>query len=1798
MANKVSTKPFDFVTPRAYEAIRKGGDFKAPAVSYEEHSETLLPRYDNLQGGTPAPVELVDTSLLGLTNRAELEELQTEEGLAKFVETEQRLMQAFLPELSRGENVEGLGKRIMKMPATFTEAASETIANIGHNLASIPTSVNRNAEENYWNVYKKGLSQETKNEMLEVNKFLGGNAQRDLLYADVDTLEEKSGLLLSDETKDALREYQQLLRARKADERWMQVKQVFSENWNEEGLSEHPFKLFANVHVDNSDWRGNEDQWAHKIAEIGGSTAASALVFYGAGLGMGNMMNVASKVLPGVQAAAGVMGKATTFGLSAGNQYAELRNEALLNGMSINEANTIGLLGGLVEGGLELAGMNCYKRFLKSDRTFRNILFSAAFPEGTQEAFQTAGENIVAELSGLRDRDLEDIISEIAISFAGGAFGGIGMGAVQSKLTSIMSGGKSRGWVEQLNAEARAEEERRAVEAITKDGQDDGGEPPAAGAGAASMPEAKKEALSKVRAEAISKAKEAYYEEAKKVNPKITKEQLDWGWRVTESVLNAEISDGLVSEKLDQASQSVISYFSKVKNVKAKNIEELKKEFSGLKLPQKVQDDLFSGDAFKQNDAMWELLQEQITNDIVSAGGSKSQGFVMGRFLRGLFYNATLLDPDLTPAILYKSIKPTIVSLDRANWHGQSVEGMGYALSGVKKKNINASNISEIQSSAYALAEKIAQESENALPQINQELFGKSDVFDSLLDLKAALGKRAKMEKQVFREMGLTHQKNITPLDYAAIAIMRLQGATQEEINMAYGLTPAEGTDANSSFEQASNKLFPKLKREEMYKLKKLVKDMGKNASEDSMIEGAYSPEQNTAIVSTPESVLHEGVHAGITSAEKAIEKPKNVKSKKVETKMGKKLKDANKLSQYGLIAQKGSISKVLNRLRELTAVKGLKLTEGQFQETIEEALNDFFLTGKTSDYQLTEALNEMKAEMDMEYLHPLGSQYNQLKQQQQKDLRGALQGLLEKSVPSKMLSSADELEKSIYTLEGDELKAKATEFLNNNDIVGKDAFAAMLFAINDPLRVAFLVNDIVTAAKRTSLELLFAEEYEMTENEDGSRTYSRIKADESVSDGNVYYSAIALPMPKEDKLWSPTPWKEQGKKFLTSTFGLKQIKQVWNKLAVSFLDAGYKVHESVGALILQEDYNRLVRNVELQNKIGEFKQELLKNKITEKNYNKFKLLALSCTKKSIKQTAEFLEANVSKKAADAFVELHQQVIILGKELRKVGIELNLVDGYMPSIVINHEGMKQAIFNRGPESEIARKLRKLEQEGASKEQIINAINGELLGAGKDGYHIAAFNHRTILERTEEMMPFYEDPIIAMSKYVEAATRTIMNRHLYGYQLKEGKQFKENSDEMPVLSEVGKLGMLIYDLQKKGVLKDKAEALDFFKKASIGFTSGSLLEIDMIDSIRKLSQGLTLGQVTRVTTQFKELATVVARFGPKTTFDAFKEVLESKGIKIDEDLGITALDEHLTLLSDSDFVARLTDFAYKYSGFAWADAINKNIAINAAAKSNKEIMQKKDTESVEHKQLMLDIQRVFPDGVYTAEQQAEAYKQIENGELGYYNKLFLTYQLGQTQPILSSMMPPMYFSGSFGRLLYSYKTVPLRQLTWLFQWVADGHSIGGSKEATRRVAKIAAFSALIGIPVGILTALLTNRQPDLWKEIKFSPLQMFMINEFTIDILKKEGLWTAIKDTAIPSVNIINDASKTIVKFALDGELSMLMVRNVPIIGVTFFNLLAEGAKQNKKQKRELLETPMFDEEAMEQVENSYNMLRG
>lgn len=112
-------------------------------------------------------------------------------------------------------------------------------------------------------------------------------------------------------------------------------------------------------------------------------------------------------------------------------QYQSLYEEAIENGFNPLKARTIGVVGGVAEGALELVGLHVLIETLAARKSFAKILKSAV-TEFIQEASQQGAEELLAKFSGMREETLKDALFNVGYAGLIGALIGGGVAGISN----------------------------------------------------------------------------------------------------------------------------------------------------------------------------------------------------------------------------------------------------------------------------------------------------------------------------------------------------------------------------------------------------------------------------------------------------------------------------------------------------------------------------------------------------------------------------------------------------------------------------------------------------------------------------------------------------------------------------------------------------------------------------------------------------------------------------------------------------------------------------------------------------------------------------------------------------------------------------------------------------------------------------------------------------------------------------------------------------------------------------------------------------------------------------------------------------------------------------------------------------------------------------------------------------------------------------------------------------------------------------------------------------------------------
>lgn len=1759
-----------------------------------------------------------------------------------------------------------------------SQTALNTIMDVGQTFS---TGLNRSLEEERWSDYISSFSDEDKDKKEALDAVSQYPDENMLKYADVNLMT-ANGNPLSDKAKEIVSKYQNLLLARKEDDDWTKARQIFGEKW---ALGETPFLKFTDPSRYN---KGNRNSSIIGAGQMVGNVLASYYMFRAAGVGAAAPFTKAAmlsskfgmKMAPALLAMSSVAGYSAVFGSSFVPAFNSARVRALLSGKNDSEANNIAFFNGLGSGLLEFGAFKIGRRLLTREPSFRNVLLRDILPEGFQEGSQTALEDSIYKATGIDDKSFLEISSDVVLAAAAGFVGGGLVPMLDKRIARANRSEHLRDYliyseeegIRRINQNykerlAKIQEQKLAEENLKKEQQ---------------LAESQRiEEIKKLQQQTLSDYKELYVEKAKKVNPDISNEQLEKGWSAIEAFLSKKDNLSNIVQRLDNLTSNIIETINisdtLVKDVQQKFMDKLKPEG----VSEQTIKDLFSGDAIRETEAAYTLLENEIVSEF-EANGSKQQGKLYAKMLRGLTYSSALLsgNPKEYLSQVYEAFKPTILSLTRARINGQSTKGLESVLDDIKKAKESdfAGGLYGIAMSAREIYRLINESKPENNGQISILLFGDSSKSGDIDSVISALNTQATIEEMIFDEMGLSYGNDLTHEDMFIAAVLRQQGLSQEQINKA--LSIKQRRNPNESYEKAKERLFPKLSKKELAVLRRL-----ENSS-----EGLYNSETNTIAVGEDLSqgqLLHEGVHSIISTANKEKESnemiPEETAESQAEEEYNKKrkeysdkIKELNKRiesldnkadkteadiealqndmerlesieeeydafrdeklkersillnqsisalnqSQVGLLPAIGAMNRFLDRVYEIIDSQGRDVTDTEVQETVAEAVVAFTKEGKTQDEELTRLLNEASVELNRQLEHPNKSLYENLSPEQKNLLNEQIRNIFEKNSTQSILEDLNNIDNALYSKKPELLLSEMRNFLEKYAIPDGDFMLSAIDKLQDNPNAssAFAIYNMLNLNARTlATNIAVSDEYEAEIANDGEVSYfeylPKRKRLETPKNGTYMYAvAVQRYLPEKDSM-------DDIRQFLKETknaFSAQKIKDSFAELILPTSRFLKDVHPALQSAVRRKFFEMNKQNYEdmllvrvIPELISEH-NELNKNN-KDKQISKTDLIEL--------ERAYFSDADERQAVRDwlndkfkgsqrqdlalrTWDALCQRIDNIAKLHKEYGVDIT--DGnasYLPRLVKDIDGLSRYLGYAEKNSSLNKKIRELSRkEGISADKIIDELNA-LFQRNSDQFDVSQYKQRSftksILRDDPSLLDFYADPFDTIAKYFQTSNMTIMMRSLIGKRSKDGTAEEVHNDNQNQL-ERGIIGKFVYEASttdKYGNVSQ--EALNRMQNALRGLTQRTASNSDMANFIRQLNAITTLGNPVNALNQSIELGLTAYRFGSKNTLSALMEDIKKEGTFTIDALGLESLNEvYKTDLENS--LSKAQRWVYEKSGFSKMDILMKNTTLGAGIKFYSDVLS--NPSHSKYKESMEYFNNNFPDQLYSSEQKNQILSDIKNQNLTDDVMFFMTNVLSETQPINSLELPPAYNKlGSWGKAGYQFMSVSLKQLDFLIDdiWV---NSFLKKKpiEGMKKLLKLMFFASLVGVPKEILSSLLRGQKPNITGTVVWSLPQFFLINEYTISSMKRDGFFSGLANMASPNSGLIDNISRDFISVVSGNEFRGHTAKSVPLIGRLGYDLFLGGADYARQNGKSLFSDEGFDMFDYEAVENSIDFITG
>lgn len=624
----------------------------------------------------------------------------------------------------------------------------------------------------------------------------------------------------------------------------------------------------------------------------------------------------------------------------------------------------------------------------------------------------------------------------------------------------------------------------------------------------------------------------------------------------------------------------------------------------------------------------------------------------------------------------------------------------------------------------------------------------------------------------------------------------------------------------------------------------------------------------------------------------------------------------------------------------------------------------------------------------------------------------------------------------------------------------------------------------------------------------------------------------------------------------------------------------------------------------EIDKKMQEVKQRSLKDyeSLQRSMQTYFWAPLASCKEDGYKRGIATLTNKISPECGQAFENLCVKLKEIGGDnglLARAGVAIKMVTegDYFPALVKDYYKLIQHLGYSIPYNEFE-KIRSrifkplIEKYGKydnipDKEKlkaevdVTNAIGGIAQRNVSDTDAVTAFHSRQIVDYTKDpsILNCYADPFDTLSKYFEAMYRTIMMRNLVGK-----VTYDADGNAIMDFTGTGKLSQYLKNLPTNGLDPD---VVNNFKDKLAMLSKRSSKSNALFDTIRKFNQMTTLGSFVNAVNQMQDLSFIMQMFGVRNTFEGLKIALKDQGIKL-EDIGVLPSNE-LFRMVDEDTLSKLGRKIFKITGFEKVDKLVKQTSLNAATKFMQQALNS-DTNSREYKEAMWYIDQCYGAGEFALDvadpigtqqfiDQHNAVKEqviddLKNGKDTFDTRYVKWFLLTKTQPINALTIPALYNAlGAGGKLMYQFATVPIRQLEFIKERIEMRMqtATGNPKvEAAKEMIKLALFLAMIGLPKSFLENTLKGRKTDILKETMLSPFHVLMINEYTLNLLKKEGLFSAMVDVASPGFQLGDALTRDLYRLVTFRTPKGYFVRSVPVLGPSIWGYMLGGKEQSMR----------------------------
>lgn len=1841
---------FTTMSNQDFQNLLSGGNLSKPLYEFDANGNAVY-HEENVPFYSPNVVLTNPFTGRSETATTLLDYVKNEEEHRKAVEQTYNSLAKYNHEYNVDSMALSAIKSLAEMPLQAGLTAMETVGNI----ANAVHSTGRTVMETHWKALMMNASDASKLEMDSILSELGP----DLGVAYVKYHDFDNDLTLSDETKKLFKNYKALLSSRDNDNLWSNV---ISQTL--QGTAEQLDKKF------NPATGGNKYQNLEKFTKLVADVAGSWGVFKGAGYAAKAM--AASRVGGAMAKTFGITGKSAVYGTAFFNQYDSLRRQGLANGLSYDEAAQLAFVGASFEAWVEGWGVAKYGR-LEAKKSIMNVIKAEIVPEAVEEMMQTGGENIFTELYGINSNSFRDIVEEIIISGLGGALGGGMSGGFEylagQATTRVQAANDIRRRREQAALDKARTENAEYLERKRKEAEKAQQETPAAQEEATTQlltyneqrlllehdKNFRKE-MEAAQEEFRASLSEIFTEKLKKAKPGITDKQIENANALLFRVSNRLENNDTYAAALNAWAEDIVKWSNEKAPQYAKNLADLDAKFGLETLGLSAEDiaDFKSNDRATRHNAEWKAVKLNIESDLAQAGVDEKYAQKMADTFETTFASSAFLS-NISPLGVYNKLAPKIIGLSRASINKQVVPGYEGVLDNmpVSGKDLGATQRIEAEQLLQSLSDDSDNDNANNNKQVAlTELYRGMDTKQNVTpeDVLNAVEQRARMEQALAEEMGISYGQDFDFDNYKTMALMRARGSSQEQINDAFGITGR--VDADSEFETARQKLFPKLTPEELKQATKLVSRINADRP-GAKVEAAFVPADKDTISSQANTSPTEETRVGgeillgaDTSSDVAAEEFMHAVTTKLEEAAkiqaikdsGKRLFAAYDIYSVGLFPETRPLARLFDYISQ--PINGMELTEREKHETLATAFVNHVKMEIVPQVE-KEALNHADAERNDLIATAEDSKYNKLSAGQKKALGERFMNLLKPEAGAELIRLGNEIANA--GAEFDVLAARdlALEALSKYEVYNDALWANLLASMESmtPEQQLDLLQSFGTNLVQQGYDSLVADTYnvEFDENErqvlvrKAYQEGSLMAEDEPTT---IYYHSAPVNPSKHVTLYNQQEsWWDKTKAFAKKTFDPTPLVSDYIE---TLSHAAFKADPVIGTVLRRSMYKYGEREIAFQKLaakipllMDKYKLDYSTDPLKRKQFvDNFKNVLLAGNYKARAKAKawiveQFAGTGAMEEVSKTMDDIYTALDDCRDSLVAKGVPVGFVKEYWPSYVKDREGLAKFFGYNAPITQTEKNIRalveKLKKEFPKKSlEEINTIAIDSINKQWHKYEMGedvSYFHQRGNYFTANTSDFYDDPFETLARYFENVNRTLLMRELTGRVIpssEEADTYSTNLDRALLTyknkrttavfkdSDTGKLGKAFaLALSKKN--KDM-QALDNFAKKMKMFVNKVGTNQSEFAKFWERTNSLLLGNFVSTLNQGNELSVILSNFGLEATNDAIKEAVDEILEDAEADNGTANLEsinvqplQELLRYKDNDMLAKLTEISHTLSGFGGADILLKNIEIKACLKGAQKVLKSGDVNDIRFKRFMRLFDQTFPEDIYSDTTRAAIFEDIKAGNLTDNVKFFAFNYLSNVQPINMAEVPTGFLTaGSVGRLIYQYHTTQLRQLEYVGDDIKWGFKNLPLKDAIKNLIGYMMFFMAIGVPVAVLQDLVRGRKPNVTESAAYSPFQLLSINEYTINSIKEKGLFSGVIEELSPSFRIGDDVTKDAIRMLTFKDYQGNAVKDVPIAGPLAYYWMLGGRDRAIRQG----EAVFHDVDADEKRANALKVIGG